>query len=114
MPLMVLVVDDEPAVRRLLVEVLRDEGYQTLAAEDGARALEMAAKRRPDIVLSDVMMPRLDGLALAARFARWDPPVPVILMSAVYATRLPGVPFVAKPFDLDTVLSVLAAMVDAA
>ena len=98
----------------LLVEILREEGYATLAAENGAAALAIATARRPDIVLSDMMMPGLDGAALAAAFARWVPPVPVVLMSAAGRHQPVGdTPFVQKPFDLDQMLAVLAATIAA-
>ena len=109
MTLTVLIVDDEPDVRRILVDVFRDEGYQAIAAEDGWRALEVAARCRPDIVLSDVAMPRLDGVALAARLAHWNPPIPVVLMSAAHMGEIGQVPFIAKPFDLDDMLAVVEA-----
>lgn len=105
----VLIVDDEPDVRRILLEILRDEGYQAIAAEDGSRALELAASRRPDIVLSDVAMPLLDGVTLARRLARWNPPIPVVLMSAAHSSRIGTLPFIAKPFDLDDMLAMLEA-----
>ncbi len=105
----VLVVDDDNSMRGLLVDFLREEGYATLTAKDGDQALRVATERRPDIVLSDVMMPGVDGLALAAVFARWAPPVPVVLMSAVFGPRPVGTPFLPKPFDLDQMLAVLTA-----
>lgn len=108
----VLVVDDDESVRGLLAEFLQEEGYATLTAENGEQALRAATDRRPDIVLSDVMMPGVDGLALAAVFARWAPPVPVVLMSAVFGPRPAGTPFVPKPFDLNEMLAVLMATID--
>lgn len=109
MAMTVLIVDDEPDVRRILLDVFRDEGYLAIAAEDGSRALELAALRRPDIVLSDVAMPRLDGVTLANCLARWDPPVPVVLMSAAHAAGVGQLPFIAKPFDLEDMLAVVEA-----
>ena len=109
MALTVLIVDDEPDVRRILVDVFRDEGYLAIAAEDGSRALELAAIRRPDIVLSDVAMPRLDGVTLARHLARWNPPIPVVLMSAAHTSGVGTLPFIAKPFDLDDMLAMIKA-----
>lgn len=105
----VLIVDDEPEVRRILLDVLRDEGYQAIAAEDGSRALELAANSRPDIVLSDVAMPLLDGVTLARRLACWNPPIPVVLMSAAHSSGIGTLPFIAKPFDLDDMLAMIEA-----
>src|SRR5688500_8528352 len=98
----ILVAEDELAIRDLLVEVLRDEGYATLAAADVREALELAGRERPDLVLMDVMMPRLDGRVVVRRM-RERPElgeVPVILMSAaapVDPAEL-GVVFLPKPF----------------
>jgi CheY-like chemotaxis protein len=106
----VLIVDDEPDVRRILLDVLRDEGYQVITAEDGSRALELAANYHPDIVLSDVAMPRLDGVTLAHRLAHWNPPIPVVLMSAAHSRGVGTMPFIAKPFDLDDMLDMIETM----
>ena len=104
----ILVAEDEPMILDLVVEVLRDEGYATLAAADGREALELVARERPDLVLMDVMMPRLDGPTVVRRM-RERPEldgVPVILMSAaepVDPAEL-GVIFLPKPFDLERLL----------
>ncbi|MDP9469617.1 MAG: response regulator [Chloroflexota bacterium] len=58
---MVLVVDDEPVIRDLVADVLRDEGYAVVTAADGREGLDLLARERPDLVLMDVMMPGLDG-----------------------------------------------------
>lgn len=113
----VLVAEDEPTIREMLTEVLRDEGYRVLVAPDGLAALGVLARETPDLVLTDAMMPGLDGLALVRRL-REDPQsagVPVVLMSAVLRADpdvLPGVRFLAKPFDLTRLLEVVAAGLD--
>ncbi len=101
----ILVADDELAILDLLVEVLRDEGYATLAAVDGLEVLELLARGRPDLLLMDVMMPGLDGRAVVRRM-RGRPGldgVPVILTSAAAPVdpAALGVAFLPKPFDLD-------------
>jgi CheY-like chemotaxis protein len=110
----ILVVDDEPAIRTLLAELLRDEGYAVLAAADGLLAQEVLERLVPDLVLTDMMMPRLDGLGLL----RWMHErvdlraVPVVLMSAVAhrdADAAGAIHFVAKPFNLVTLLTVVAS-----
>jgi len=104
----VLVVDDEPAIRQLVQLALEDEGYQTRGATTGAEALAAVESDRPDLVLSDVWMPQMDGLALARRLVRLG--IPVILMSAAgTSVDLPGVPLLRKPFDLDRLLGLAAA-----
>ena len=111
----ILVADDELAILDLLVEVLRDEGYATLAAADGPEVLELLARGRPDLVLMAVMMPELDGRAVVHRM-RERPEldgVPVILMSAAAPVdpAALGVDFLPKPFDLDRLLRAVSAAV---
>ena len=100
----VLVADDDPAVLGLVAELLEDEGFAVNRAADGATALAAAEGNPPDLVVADVMMPRLDGLTLAQRLRERG--IPVLLMSAVIE-RLPAAGFalVAKPFDLDDLLA---------
>ena len=80
----VLVVDDEPAVRAVVRDVLFEEGYAVLEASDGRAMLELLAHEHPDLVLMDVMMPGLDGREayrmLRARNDLSD--IPVVMMSA--------------------------------
>jgi DNA-binding response OmpR family regulator len=63
----ILCVDDEPSIRELLYRVLTDEGYEVLTAGDGQEALVVAAKELPDLILLDIMMPILDGMATCRR-----------------------------------------------
>jgi CheY-like chemotaxis protein len=101
---LVLVVDDDPAIREVLGEVLADEGYRVHAAADGREALEMVASAPPHLILSDVRMPHVDGLELVRRLRSLDHGMPVVLISAHSAgVDLPGVHFLAKPFDLDAI-----------
>ncbi len=102
----VLVVDDDRHIVGVLAEVLESEGYAVRKAYDGMDALQEAAIAPPDLVLSDVAMPRLNGIALAQRLRERG--VPVVLLSAAVADpRLAGVPFVPKPFDLDRILGLV-------
>lgn len=108
----VLVVDDEPDIRTLLAELLRAEGYQVETATDGVNALERihCPDQRTDLVISDIMMPRLDGISLAHVLADEVPSVPVILLSAVMdQPPSTGCPFISKPFELDHLLDVVDA-----
>ena len=91
----VLVADDDPGIRAFVTDLLTGEGYVVRCAEDGAAALAEVVRAPPDVVLSDVRMPRLDGLALAARL------------------RPLGVPVVPKPFDADALLAAVAAALGA-
>ncbi len=100
----ILVVDDERFIVSLLTEILEEEGYLVRIANDGEAALRMIDLARPDLVVADIMMPRLDGLTLAARIRTSTRPIPVILMSAAVTPRSNGVSFIPKPFDIDDLL----------
>src|SRR5687768_1870052 len=104
-----MVVDDEPALRSLLTDAFGDAGYRVHQAADGLEALSIADQEPPDLVVSDVAMPNLDGADLAARMRACG--VPVVLLSAVYdIVDLPGVAFVPKPSELDELLDVVASL----
>ncbi len=105
----ILVVDDEPAIAALVAEALADEGYDVRHAPDGLAALAEVDRAPPDLILSDVMMPRLDGEALARRLREHGHRLPVVLMSAVPPKHHDnGAVVVSKPFDLDHLLAVVA------
>jgi CheY-like chemotaxis protein len=61
----ILIIEDEPAMRTVLTDLLASEGHRVIAASQGADGLERALAEQPDLILLDVMMPRLDGFALA-------------------------------------------------
>lgn len=109
----ILIADDEPQIRNLLRELLSDEGYTVMTVTNGADALTQALAARPDLLITDNMMPRLSGLGLIARL-RSIPAlaIPVILMSANPPRPMPLPPtvFIAKPFDLDRLLILVAAL----
>jgi DNA-binding response OmpR family regulator len=104
-PTRVLVVDDEPMVRDVLARYLQKEGYDVAVAEDGEQALELHASARPDLVLLDLMLPRLDGLEVFRRM-RERGPTAVIMLTAkgeetdrVVGLELGADDYVAKPFS---------------
>src|SRR4051812_22045992 len=82
----ILIADDEPAIAAAFADVLNDEGYETLTVGDGAAALSLLARRGVDLVIADVMMPRLNGFQLLAALRETGRSVPMILVSA----HLPG------------------------
>jgi CheY-like chemotaxis protein len=98
-----LVVDDEPAILRLVAVVLRDLGCETLAVGDAESALDVMKAEQPDVVISDVKLPGMDGVELARRIkTNGRNGTPVLLMSAFGEPRNhPGDAFLAKPFDID-------------
>ncbi|MGI8423284.1 MAG: response regulator [Chloroflexota bacterium] len=106
----ILVVDDEEDVRMLLRAALGDAGYEVVTAADGEEAIEVARRRRPDLILLDLMMPRVSGWTFTERYAREPGPhAPIIVLSAVsgQVVRLPerGVErIIPKPFSVDLLL----------
>jgi two-component system cell cycle sensor histidine kinase/response regulator CckA len=109
----VLVVEDEPAIREVVADLLEDEGYAVRQAADGLEAIDELEVDHIDLVLSDVRMPRLDGPALARRLRRHGYAVPVVLMSAVgVEVDLPGVGFLPKPFDRDHLLHAIGSALE--
>ena len=101
----VLVVDDEAAVRRVLVMRLQLSGYRVICAEDGEQALELFHSESPDLIVLDVMLPKLDGFAVCRRL-RAESCVPIIFLSAVEAIseRVAGLDlgaddYLPKPFS---------------
>ncbi len=115
---MVLIVDDEPNIRQLLIEVLEEEGFATLSAANGQIALEMLAAHRVDLVITDTMMPFRSGIDLL-RAMRGHPKlraIPAILTSA--GTRpdlneLGVFVFLSKPFHLDLLIAEIVAALSA-
>jgi CheY-like chemotaxis protein len=99
----VLVVDDDPMVRKIVRLVLEDEGYFILSAADGQEALLLSRKFPGTIhlALSDVTMPNMDGLQLSDRLGEERPATKVLLMSGQQVELPVGQPFLRKPFTLD-------------
>jgi len=113
----VLVADDEYAIVAAIRELLEDEGYAVLTACDGEAALELIERARPDVVLLDVMMPRIDGRAVlrAIRDRPGLASTPVIVMSAARlsqgAEEFEGRLFLQKPFALTRLLALIKAAI---
>lgn len=106
----VLVVDDDGAVRDMIVLLLRSHGYETEAASDGAEALALMRQARPCLVLLDIKMPIMDGREFRERQLE-DPAladVPVICMTGMVhppdVERELGIPCLAKPVDFPTLI----------
>jgi DNA-binding NtrC family response regulator len=109
----ILVVDDIPANRNLLRETLEPEGYEVLLAPDGEAALKIAQRAVPDVILLDVMMPRLDGFETCRRLKQCESTraIPVVFITAREETqavmegfRAGGVDYLTKPFQAEEVL----------
>lgn len=106
MTALVLVVDDEPPIVDLLAYNLRRADYQVLVARDGEEALAMARRERPDLIILDLMLPRLDGLDVC-RAIRRERDVPIIMLTAreseidrVVGLELGADDYVVKPFSV--------------
>jgi CheY-like chemotaxis protein len=109
----ILVVDDDRAIAAVLADLLIEEGYAGRYVCSGHDALTQIAQERPELVLSDVSMPEIDGLTLIRRLRERGDQTPVVLMSGVYAEiDLPGVQFLPKPFDFQDLLRVVEQLVD--
>jgi DNA-binding NtrC family response regulator len=110
----VLVVDDEPAARNGLVELLTAEGYAVETAGDGFKALGRVAAFAPELVLTDFNMPGMDGIELLEKLKEHDPELPVVLMTAygavetaVTAMKKGAADYLQKPLNLDELLIVI-------
>lgn len=110
----ILVVDDTPANLRLLVHILREKGYQVRAVPNGELALSAAQGLPPDLILLDIMMPKMDGYEVCQRLKENEltKDIPIIFISAVYemldktkAFAVGGVDFISKPFQIEEVLA---------
>jgi DNA-binding NtrC family response regulator len=107
-----LIVDDDPGQRSLLDSFLRSQGFETVVAESGERALELLPTKKFSLMISDVRMPGLSGLETLQRARKNFPTLPVLLVTAytdireaVAAMRDGAVNYLAKPIDLDELLA---------
>ena len=107
-PATLLIVDDEPQVRKLLETLLQHEGYQTLSASSGEEALQLVAKQPPDLILLDIMMPGMDGYEVASQLKgdAATASIPIIMLSALSesSARVSGLEtgaeeFISKPVE---------------
>ncbi len=116
----VLIIDDEPNIRRMVGALLTAEGYEVRDAQDGASGVARAIESEPDVLLVDLMMPgELDGMATLARVRDALPDVPVVMMSgraglsdAVHATKLGAFNFLEKPLSPEGVLLALSSAME--
>ncbi len=113
----ILVIEDEFALRHALEDLLTSEGHRVLTAVDGAAGLERAREEKPDLILLDVMLPRLDGFALAAELRRLRLAVPILLLTAKGGVndRITGLDagaddYLAKPFHPQELLARVRAL----
>jgi len=113
---MILVVEDNPAMRRVALRQLRDLGYRVLEADSAAQALQLLAVEKIDLLFTDIMMPGgLTGLELAYLATGQTPALKVVVTSGYSATEFSGgdVRFLSKPFRKDDLARALRAALDA-
>src|SRR6185295_17794095 len=116
----VLIVDDEPNIRRMVGALLASEGYEVREAPDGTRGVALATEAEPDLALVDLMMPgEIDGMGVLTALRERLPELPVIMMSgraglsdAVRATKLGAFTFLEKPLTPEGVLLALASALE--
>jgi CheY-like chemotaxis protein len=113
---LVLVVDDDPDILDAICDILEAEGYGVSRARHGLEALEQVDSSRPDVILLDLMMPVMDGVAFsqALRQRPRVSDIPIVVISAdgnpQRATAVGAVGYLAKPFDIDALLAQVAGI----
>lgn len=115
--LKILVAEDDKAMNGLVCTYLRAEGYETTACFDGEEALAAFEEGSFSMVISDIMMPKMDGFTLAENIRMTDKKIPVLFMSAkddkpskLFAYKLEVDDYVEKPFDMDVFMMKVAAL----
>ncbi len=113
-PPVILVVDDDDPVRVMLARLLQTQGYRVLQAPNASEARKLIGTQRPDLVISDIVMPGESGIELRRHIAGMWPELPVILISgysaegpAEFAARTANTTFVQKPFAADQLLALV-------
>jgi nitrogen regulation protein NR(I) len=111
----VLIVDDEPNLRKILSAQLSRDGYDVLTAEDGEQGLAYLRDHHIDLVITDLKMPKVDGMTLLRRALQEDPDLPVVMITAhgtvdtaVEALKIGAFDYLTKPFDKDEVRQIVA------
>ena len=114
----ILVVDDEESIQELLVFNLQKEGYNTIQASDGITAVDMAISKKPDLILLDVMLPRMDGISVCKRirYALNISNIPIIMISAkdtesdkIVGLEIGADDYITKPFKIREVMARIKA-----
>src|SRR5205814_9432267 len=113
----ILIIEDELPMRTALKDCLDAEGYRVLTATDGESGLERALREKPDLILLDIMLPKLDGFALCAELRRHSLDVPVLMLTAKgqVEDRVTGLDagaddYLVKPFSTEELLARVRAL----
>ncbi|MBS2016472.1 MAG: sigma-54-dependent Fis family transcriptional regulator [Deltaproteobacteria bacterium] len=111
----VLIVDDEPNLRKILAAQLSRDGYDVMTAEDGDQGLSFLREHHIDLVITDLKMPKVDGMTLLREALRESPDLPIVMITAhgtvdtaVEALKLGAFDYLTKPFDKDEVRQIVA------
>ena len=110
----VLIVDDEPNLRKILAAQLSRDGYEVMTAEDGEQGLAMLREHHIDLVITDLKMPKVDGMTLLREALRLDPDLPIVMITAhgtidtaVEALKTGAFDYLTKPFDKEEVRQIV-------
>ena len=110
----ILIVDDDPRIQTLLQQLLRTKGHEGVTAESGHDALEKLKARPFDLVITDLRMPKMNGMQLLGQVKAFYPTLPVIMVTAyasedttVEAVQLGVFDYLAKPFKIDELLDAI-------
>jgi DNA-binding response OmpR family regulator len=113
----ILIVEDERPMRTALTDALSAEGYRIITAENGAAGLEKAVSEKPDLLLLDVMMPKLDGFALCSELRKLNTTTPILFLTAkgMVQDRVAGLDagaddYLVKPFSTEELLARVRAL----
>lgn len=115
----ILVIDDQPGIRRLLTEVLQDEGYKVVTAQNGYEGIQVAQDVNPHVILMDMKMPGMDGIEALKELKRKGQGDQVIMMTAygeldmVNEAREAGMrDYITKPFDIMSLCQIIQASIN--
>ena len=112
----ILIVDDEKPIVEILMYNLEREGYNTIEAYDGVEAVNLALEKKPDLILLDIMLPKMDGLAVCKRIRHSLPNVPILMLTAkaeeidkILGLELGADDYITKPFSVRELMARIKA-----
>lgn len=115
----ILVIDDDSQLKTSFEKLLKEEGYSVLTAESGEEGLEIVSGRRPDLIITDVRLPGMDGLQTFKAIQKITYKIPVIIMTAfgttetaIEATKIGAFDYILKPFDIPDMLKLIGMALD--